>query len=181
MANFRGLAVNVGITKFLNLHREKSFLLLSTACLCFILIIHSVFSFYDVKVWNHFRTHKNVVGSRIQIYKLGMSQKVFFFCFEVKAFSGSYDFLITIIQAYTWTWEMQDFRPYQLSLFFLNLGMSVQHAQAYAENKGMGAIIWKLEIQLWDTNNRKINVLSDLEILAEFHYLWLTQTPKWLD
>lgn len=70
--------MNVGITKFLNLHREKSFLLLSTACLCFILIIHSIFSFYDVKVWNHLRTHKIVVGSRIQIYKLGMSQKVFF-------------------------------------------------------------------------------------------------------
>lgn len=39
---------------------------------------------------------------------------------------------------------MQDFRPYQLSLFFLNLSMSVQHAQVYAENKGMGAIISKL-------------------------------------
>lgn len=34
--------------------------------------------------------------------------------------------------------KMQDFRPYPLSVFFLNLNMSAQHVWAYAENKRHG-------------------------------------------
>lgn len=78
---------------------------------------------------------------------------------------------------------MQDFRPYHLPLFFLNLSVSVQRVQAYAENKEMGTIVWKLlrNRAFWIQIIGKKPVLSDLEILAEFHYLWLTQTLKWLD
>lgn len=36
---------------------------------------------------------------------------------------------------------MQDFRPYHLQFFFLNLSVSVQHAQTYAKNKGMGTTV----------------------------------------
>lgn len=66
---------------------------------------------------------------------------------------------------------MQNFRPYHLSFF-----LSVAHT--YAENeemKGGKKLSFGTEII-----GRK-TLLSDLEILAEFHYLWLTQTLKWLD
>lgn len=67
-----------GITSVLNLHREKSLFLLSAPCLCFLFIIHVNFSFYDVEVWKHFRTHKIVLGSKTQIRKTEMSQEVVF-------------------------------------------------------------------------------------------------------
>lgn len=37
--------------------------------------------------------------------------------------------------------KMQDFRPYHLSVLFFNLTVSAQHARAYAENKGLGAMV----------------------------------------
>lgn len=76
-----------------------------------------------------------------------MFQKAAFWLWN-ETFSGSFDSLITTFQAYTWSRKMhnkknaQDFRPYHLQFFFLNLNVSVQHIQAYAKDKGMGAIDW---------------------------------------
>lgn len=48
------------------------------SCLPLLYITYFNFSFYDVKVWNHFKTNKMVIGSKIQICKPEMSQKIVF-------------------------------------------------------------------------------------------------------